>query len=174
MKTVILTFMAGMALMISFGCSTTYNMNRADVTGEGSLVFVRPDHYSILGTRSIRDHLEITYEEFSRTENGCARLKVGVRNRGGQHWYDTRAGRIQIVAMPYFYEKPITAYTTPNGAYFPTDLVKQASGGSGPNQAPIYKGPRKDISIEVGQTAHLTFDVPVQNVSGYQVVFSEK
>ena len=71
------------------GCKTVgqCHARSAGVPGEeGTLVFVRPDHYSIIGTRSVRDYVEVTYEQSSPNPAGLLVVKTRLRNKGGQHW----------------------------------------------------------------------------------------
>ena len=92
------------------GCKTTYEPYRTDSiekASEGSLVFVRPDEYSILGTRSIRDHVEISYEKLSENVSDYCVLNIGFRNRGGQHFWDLKGRDVQLSVQTKFYEEPL-------------------------------------------------------------------
>ncbi len=155
-------------------CTTTYNLNRVGTDGEGTLVFVRPEHYSVLGTTSIRDCLEIVYEEFSILDNGFAKFRVGIRNRGGQHWWFTRGADVQISATPFFYDIPLTHDCIPNDHKFPSDMAKPSNAIGNGNVAPKYVGARTPVRILRGETAHLEFICPLHNMQGCQVVFAER
>lgn len=155
-KVNILLLMAVTTAMLFTGCKmyTTHGVQRVITAGEDSIVFVRPDSFSILGTRSIRDHLEITYERLTKLPNGFVQLEVGVRNRGGQHWWDQRGLDVQLSATPKFYNEPVQ--------------------GTGFNKPPVYVGERKTFTTLKGETTHLTFVCPVQNVIAYQLVLAER
>lgn len=162
-------------MMAAAGCTTTYSVDRVNTAGEESLVFVRPDRYSLLGTRSIRDHVEITYETLTYDQTtGYAVVRVGVRNRGGQHFWDRRGRDFNLSAQAAFYNQPVAMTPPQPGASFPSDAKgRQEGGGPGVSTPPVYQAARKTFALPRGQTQHLEFICPVQNVSGYQVVFSE-
>lgn len=172
MKTFFTLTLFSFFLCLLTGCATTYNVSRANTAGEGTVVFVRPDSYSILGTRSIRDHIEITYERLTILPNGFAQLEIGIRNRGGQHWWDTKGKGEQLSATPHFYANPIPQVMPSNG--LTTDLTGQGNVQGNLNTPPVYTGPRTPVRIELGETTHLKFLCPVRDVQGYQVVLSEK
>ena len=52
-------------VLAAAGCRSVHNVDRADseeLAGEGTIVFVRPTEYSLLGTKSLSDYIEIVYE----------------------------------------------------------------------------------------------------------------
>ena len=145
----------GVAAFLTPGCRSVYNPHRAGTSAlakEGSLVFVRPDKYSILGTRSLRDYCEVTYETFSRNEAGQPVVKIGLRNRGGRHWWDLKGPRVVIAAKAVFYEQGVTsaAITSP----------------------PVYETNWQKLPITRGETIHYSFVSPV-DAQGYQVILSD-
>lgn len=162
-------------MMFAAGCTTTYSVDRVNTAGEDSLVFVRPDRYSLLGTRSLRDHLEITYETMEHDQaTGFAVVKVGVRNRGGQHFWDRRGRDFNLAAQADFYSQPVAMVPPQPGATFPSDARgRQQGGGPGVSAPPVYQAARKTFALPRGQTFHLEFICPKQNVNGYQIIFSE-
>lgn len=142
----------GLMLAFSNGCKSVRNvhhMNAQTLGAEGSLVFVRPDRYTVLGTRSMRDYMQIVYEEMKTDDLGRSHVTVGVRNVGGRHWYDTKGPAVQIGAEIAFYAT------------------------KGVNSAPIYRSNRRSVVIQRGETAHLAFDCPVAGATSYQIVFSD-
>ena len=142
----------GLMMVFSDGCksvSNVHHMNAQILESEGSLVFVRPDRYTVLGTKSMRDYMQIIYEEMKTDDHGQAHVTVGVRNVGGRHWYDTKGPAVQIGAEIAFY------------------------GTKGVNSAPIYRSNRRSVVIQRGETAHLAFDCPVAGAASYQIVFSD-
>jgi len=165
---------AVVASLSFFGCQSVYNLDTVSSQGEGTMVFVRPNKYSILGTTSIRDHLEITYQQLVILPNGYANLKCGVRNRGGQHWWHSSGCRVHLAAKPYFYSSPVNATANWDGTSFTSDLKSNAPGRQGPSGAPLYVGARTPFSLGLGETQHLSFLAPVQGVGGFQVVFAEE
>ncbi|MBN2315656.1 MAG: hypothetical protein JXM79_17140 [Sedimentisphaerales bacterium] len=150
----------GMAVCVMFsllGCKTTYEAERTpakELQREGSIVFVRPDRYSILGTRSIRDYIEIAYEQISVNEAGYPVLAVGLRNRGGQHFWDVKGPDVQLSVQTAFYDRPIQ----PDGA---------ASGSA------AYRTNWQTVKLVRGQTFDYTVACPVKGANHYQVTISE-
>ncbi len=175
MKTLMGTMVWGV-LLFTLGCSTVYSGNRVNTSGEDSLVFVRPHIYSILGTRSIRDNIEFTYEKLTMLPNGSAKLQIGLRNRGNQHWWRSDGRNVHLSATAYFYDESVKA---PNGSsalkdYFPSDWNAGRGFGPGVNKPPVYAGARQYIQVLLGETSHIEILCPVKNVQGYQVVFAEQ
>lgn len=162
-------------MMVAAGCTTTYSVDRVHTAGEDSLVFVRPDRYSLLGTRSLRDQIEITYETLTYDpDTGYAIVRVGVRNRGGQHFWNRRGRDINLSAQAAFYHQPVALAPPPLGASFPSDAKgRQQAGGPGVSAPPIHQSARKTFALPRGQTYHLEFICPKTDAGGYQVVFSE-
>ena len=147
----------GFVIFSVLGCKTTYEANRTpanELQNEGSIVFVRPDRYSILGTRSIRDYIEITYEQISLNEAEYPELTVGLRNRGGQHFWDVKGPEVQLSVQTAFYERPIQ----PNGA------------ASGPV---VYRTNWQTVKLVRGQTTDYKVTCPVKGANNYQVTISE-
>ncbi|HOG51207.1 MAG TPA: hypothetical protein PKY10_11520 [Lentisphaeria bacterium] len=169
----LVVFAVGM--IVAAGCTTTYSVDRVHTAGEDSLVFVRPDRYSLLGTRSLREHIEITYETLTYDQaTGYAIVRVGVRNRGEQHFWKRRGRDINLAAQAAFYHQPVALAPPQFGASFPSDVKgRQQAGGPGVSAPPVHQSARKTFALPRGQTYHLEFICPVSNVSGYQVVFSE-
>ncbi len=138
------------------GCHTTYSANRAsarELAREGSLMFVRPDRYTLLGTRSVRDYIEIVYEREGTNRTGFTVVEVGLRNKGGQHWYDVKGPDVVLSAKATFYEDPITP--------------------KGPQGPPVYETNWQPVPIPRGDTAHYKAVCPVESGIYYQVTFSE-
>lgn len=140
-----------------WGCNTTYNADRTaakELSREGGIVFVRPDKYSILGTRSIRDYIEITYEEMEVNSAGYPVLRVGLRNRGGQHFWDTKGPEVQLSVQTAFYDKPIQ----PDGAAA---------------AAAAYRTNWQTVKLVRGQTSDYVVSCPVEGANYYQMTISE-
>lgn len=141
-----------LGFLILTGCQSVDHVQKAksEITQrEGSLVFVRPGRFSILGTESVRDYIEIVYEEMTTDDRGFSHVTVGVRNVGGRHWYDTKGPSVQIGAEIAFYKT------------------------KGMDSAPIYRSNRRSILIQRGETSHVSFDCPVIGAASYQIVFSD-
>jgi hypothetical protein len=139
------------------GCQSTYNADRTnpkELSKEGTVVFVRPDKYSIFGTRSIRDYIEITYEQIGFNSAGYPILSVGIRNRGGQHFWDVNGPEVQLSVQTAFYTQPIQ----PNGA------------ASSPAQ---YRTNWQTVKLVRGQTSDYKVSCPVRGANFYQMTISE-
>ena len=137
------------------GCHAVEDTNYtpgAQIAREGTFVFVRPDRFTLLGTKSLRDYSEIVYENQTINEAGQMVVKFGLRNRGGQHWWDTKGPRILIAAKAVFYEVPV-----------------KDGGITGP---PLYETNWQRLTLTRGETIHYTFTSPV-DAGGYQVTLSD-
>lgn len=155
---VIITISFTLLILFSSGCQTTYDAERprirANQTAESSIVFVRPDKYSIIGTRSVRDYVEVLYEESELNNAGLLLVSTGLRNKGGQHWYDTKSPGFAISVKATFYDQPLTA--------------------SGPQSAPLYETNWQTVPMPRGDTAHYSVTCPVPGASYYQLTLSEQ
>lgn len=160
MKTISYKYRCIIVVLVMFsvlGCKTTYEASRTpakELQREGSIVFVRPDRYSILGTRSIRDYIEITYERIRLNEAEYPVLTVGLRDRGGQHFWDVKGPEVQLSVQTAFYDRPIQ----PNGAV------------SGPA---VYRTNWQTVKLVRGQTIDYKAACPVKGANNYQVTISE-
>jgi hypothetical protein len=143
--------------MLLCGCDTVYNSHRAtqnELSREDSVVFVRPDQYTILGTRSLRDYIEITYEKAIKNEAGFLHVEVGIRNRGGQRFYDTKGPSVHLSIRTAFYTDPIS--------------------GKGPTSAPVYQTNWQLLTLVRGETEHYETICPVSSGQYYQITLSEE
>jgi hypothetical protein len=140
-------------------CRTEYNPRptpgqQEKIASEGTVVFVRPDVYTILGTRSIRDYIEVTYEKSTRNQAGFLTAEVGLRNRGGQHFWDLHGPNFSVSVKTTFYRDPID--------------------GKGPSGPPVYETNWQPVPISRGDTAHFKAVCPVPEGSYYQCTISEQ
>lgn len=136
-------------------CQSVYNaerLSKSDARRESTFVFVRPNRYTLLGTKSLRDYIEVTYEKFTRNQAGQAVVKFGIRNRGGQHWYDRKGPSVTIAAKAVFYESPIVSENV--------------------TSAPVYETNWQRIPASRGETIHYSFTSPV-DAKGYQITLSD-
>jgi hypothetical protein len=144
------------SLFLSAGCGTVSNAGKTDkgeLAKESNIVVVRPDRYTLLGTRSVKDYLEISYEKFTRNRAGFPVVEVGVRSRGGEHWWDLKGPDFTIYAQAVFYADPVA--------------------GVDVRGRPLYKTNKQPVPLKRGETADLSFTCPVKGAKGYQVIFSE-
>lgn len=154
MKT--LSALLGIALLLS-GCHAVYNTkdaSRRELSRAGSAVVVRPDRYVLFGTRSMRDYLEVVYETFSLNDAGLPVVEMGLRNKGGEHWYDLNAQDFTLYAQAVFYK--------------PSRDQQDAK------SAPLYRTNKQPVPMPRGEVADLRFVCPLRGAGGYQVIFSEK
>ena len=138
------------------GCGTVRNadtVEKGELAKESNLVVVRPDRYTLLGTRSVKDYLEISYEKLTRNAVGFPVVSVGVRNHGGEHWWDLNGPDFTIYAQAVFYAEPVA--------------------GIDVRSRPLYKTNKRAVPLKRGETANLSFTCPVKSAKGYQVIFSE-
>ena len=139
------------------GCRSVYNTSSADageLAEESSVVVVRPDKYTLLfGTRSMRDYLEIIYEEFSVNDAGMPVVRLGLRNKGGEHLWDRKAKDFTLFAKATFYRDPVIGKTA--------------------RSAPLYATNKQGVPMQRGETSDIVFTCPVGDAKGYQIVLSE-
>lgn len=152
MKKVFFNIVSGILVVGAFffvACSTVSNVDRVDTSEESSMVFVRPGTFTILGTRSLADYVEVSYEDAGETETGRMTVACGIRNRGGQHWYDIKGPSVTIGAKIAFYAKP--------------DCKGK----------PLWVSPCKTVLIKRGDTSHLEFTCPKSGAMSYQITLSD-
>jgi len=145
-------------LLISFllpACNTVYEAERidaSDLDNEPRVAFVRPDKYSfaIFGSRSIKEHVEITYERFSTDNSGYPLVELGLRNKGGQSFWDNKATNITLSIKTNFYKE-----------------IKPSQG------APVYETNWRQLRIVRGDTVHYKVLCPVKLANSYQIRISE-
>ncbi len=143
-------------LSLLAGCASMKSANpveKKDLAEESSVVVVRPNRYTLLGTQSVRDYLEVLYEELSVNPAGYPIVRVGVRNKGGEHWWDLRGPDFTLYAQAVFYRDPVAG----------TDV----------RSAPLYRTNKQPVPMQRGETSDLVFVAPVKGAGGYQVIFSE-
>lgn len=136
--------------------TTVYNADRVSIDRiekEGTIVFVRPSQYSVFGTESIREYIEVTYERAFRNKAGLLQLDVGLRNRGGQRFYDPSGHSFPISIKTAFYDRPL-------------------SSGS-PQAVPIYETNWQTVKLLRGGTEHYQVTCPLDSADYYQVTISE-
>jgi hypothetical protein len=138
------------------GCRSTYNVDRAreqELATEGTVVFVRPSEYSLLGTKSLSDYVEVVYERAARNDAGLLEVRIGLRAKGGQHLWDVRGRDFPISVKTAFYEAPIA--------------------GEGQRQPPVYETNWQRVSLLRGATSDHKVVCPVKSGAHYQVTLSE-
>jgi len=139
-------------------CQTTYNPDRPNhstkVNPEEAVVFVRPDRYTLLGSRSIREHIEVMYDEATLNNAGLLVVNLGLRNKGGQKFYDLRGHSFPISIKTSFYKKPI--------------------GPAGPQSPPVYETNWQTVSMIRGDTSTYEAICPVKEGKYYQIRISEQ
>jgi len=135
---------------------STYNVQRAtpyDISREGTIVFVRPKEMSLIGTKSLRDYIEVTYETTRRNDAGFLEVMIGLRNIGGLHWYDDRSPNFVLSVKTVFYDKPFNS--------------------SGLSIPPIYESNWESIKMIRGTTTQYKAICPLKNGTYYQIIISE-
>lgn len=143
-------------LFLLAGCRSTYNVDRADsqeLSGEGTVVFVRPTKYSLLGTKSLSDYVEVVYEQAERNNANLLELRVGLRDKGGQHFWDVHGQDFSISAKTAFYKEPVT--------------------GEGQRAPAVYETNWQRVTLIRGATTDYRVVCPVKAGAYYQVTLSE-
>ena len=138
------------------GCKTVHNVDRVKpkkLSKEGTVVFVRPTEYKLFGTKSLSDYIEITYDQGKRNAAGLLEVRVGLRDRGGQHLWDLKGGDFAVSAKTTFYEEPVA--------------------GSDHRSPPVYETNWQRVMMVRGGTADYKVVCPVKEGAYYQVTLSE-
>lgn len=141
---------------IMAGCKTVYNVRRvpsAELSQEGTVVFVRPTEYSVFGTNSFRDYIEITHEHASKTDASLLRVQIGFRNRGGRHPWDGKGPNFSISVKTAFYDQPYAAGSE--------------------SSIPVYETNWRPLAMPRGVTVEYTATCPKPSAGYYQVRVSE-
>lgn len=143
-------------LCLLTGCRSTYNVDRADseeLSGEETIVFVRPTEYSLLGTKSLSDYVEVVYEQAQRNAADLLELRIGLRNKGGQHFWDVHGPDFSLSAKAAFYEAPLA--------------------GEDQRSPAVYETNWQRVTLLRGATTDYKVVCPVKAGTHYQVTLSE-
>jgi len=138
------------------GCRSVYNVDRADseeLSEEGTVVFVRPTDYALFGTKSLSDYIEVVYERAQRNEAGLLEVRVGLRDRGGQHFWDVTGPDFPISAKVAFYDEPVA--------------------GQASRTPPVYETNWQRVTLVRGSTSDFRVICPMKDGAYYQVTLSE-
>lgn len=148
----------GILMFLSFlmGCRSTYNVDHArsgELSSEATVVFVRPTEYSLLGTKSLSDYVEVVYEQARRNGADLLEVRIGLRNRGGQRLWDVRGPDFSISVKTAFSETPIA--------------------GEESRTPPVYETNWQRLTLLRGATTEYKVICPVRAGAYYQVMLSE-
>jgi len=138
------------------GCRSVHDVDRAEsdeLSAEGTVVFVRPTEYALLGTKSLSDYIEVVYERAQRNDAGLLEIRLGLRNRGGQHFWDVKGPDFPISAQTAFYEEPVAGQTH--------------------HSPPIYETNWQRVQLVRGAATNYTVVCPVKAGAYYQITLSE-
>ena len=138
------------------GCRSVYNVRRVapeQLNEEGTIVFVRPTEYTVFGTKSFRDYIEITHERASKNDAGLLQVQVGFRNRGGRHLWDRKGPNFSLSVKTAFYDQPFV------------------SGGQ--SSIPVYETNWQPMAMPRGDTFEYKAVCPKPSAGYYQVTVSE-
>jgi hypothetical protein len=143
-------------LLFLVGCRSVHNVDRASpskLSREGSIVFVRPTEYSVFGTKSLSDYVEVVYEQAERNEAGLLEVRLGLRDKGGQHLWDLQGKDFPLSVKATFYDQPVA--------------------GEGVRSAPVYETNWQRLSLLRGATTDYKVVCPLNAGAYYQVTLSE-
>ncbi len=153
----VLVFVAvGASCVSRESVTTVYNADRVSTEKlgrEGTVVFVRPSEYSVFGTESIREYIEVAYERASRNNAGLLQVDLGLRNRGGQRFYDKGGPNFQVSIKTAFYNEPFNADSS--------------------RAVPAYETNWQTVKLLRGDTGRYQVTCPVRSAGYYQVTISE-
>ena len=141
---------------VSGGCKSVYNVDRAqseELSQEGTVVFVRPTEYKLLGTKSLSDYIEVVYDQARRNGAGLLEVRVGLRDRGGQHLWDRKGRDFPISAKATFYAEPVA--------------------GQDHRSPPVYETNWQRVMLVRGETTDYRVVCPVAEGAYYQVTLAE-
>ncbi len=146
------------ALLIAMatGCNSVHNVDRAqskELSHEGTVVFVRPTEYKLLGTKSLSDYIEVVYDQGQRNPAGLLEVRVGLRDRGGQHLWDREGRDFPVSVKVTFYEEPVA--------------------GQDHRSPPVYETNWQRVMLVRGETTDYKVTCPLPKGAYYQVTLSE-
>jgi hypothetical protein len=147
---------ASAIIMLLPGCASVHQPDRdlqATIANEGTIVFVRPDTYAVIGTYSLSDYVEVIYEQVDFNPAGFLEVRVGLRNKGGKHIYDFSAPNYNLSAKTLFYKEPIRG---------------------GQRSAPIYETNWRTIRMLRGAITDFKVVCPIKGAKYYQILLSER
>ncbi len=149
---------AGTAITLLTACNTIHEIDRTDkavLAQEGTVGFVRPDKYSfaLFGSNSISEHIEIIYENLTQNDAGFPQVELGLRNKGGQKFWDTEAWTLNLSVKTSFYKTSIKH--------------------SGPTSAPVYETNWQPLRILKGEQVNYQAICPIKGAKYYQIRLSE-
>lgn len=147
MKTVALLALAIVALLA--GCRSVYSVDSGEPQAE-LVAFARPADYSILGSESAREWLEVLDARQGRLPNGNLWLELTVRNRGNQGFFSWGDA-----------SRDITLYAS-------VDFLDAADGNS-----LVLSVPKRAVPLPLGRAVHLRWEATDSRATTARVVFSE-
>ena len=156
---VILTMWGCRAPTTDLGSSdfhSTYNVQKTapeDIAREDTIVFVRPNEFSVNGTTSLRDYIEVTHESVRTNNAGLLEVMIGLRNIGGTRWYDGQSQNFVLSVKTVFYD--------------------QAFNTSDQSVPPIYETNWESIRMIRGSTTQYKSVCPLRSGTHYQIIISE-
>ena len=142
-------------LLATASCTSVHPVpqdRQATLANEGTIVFVRPDTHRIPGYRSLSDYIEIVYEQTEINRADLLVVRVGIRNRGGTHFWDLQGKAFSISAKTLFYDQPLK---------------------NGQRNAPLYETNWRTIKLMRGALTDFKVVCPVKGARYYQVLLSE-
>ena len=143
-------------IAVSAGCKSVHNVDRAqpkELYKEGTVVFVRPTEYKLLGTKSLSDYIEVVYDQGRPNAAGLLEVRVGLRDRGGQHLWNRKGRDFPISAKVTFYAEPVAGQTH--------------------RSPPVYETNWQRVMLVRGETTDFKVTCPVKEGAYYQVTLSE-
>ena len=157
-----LCFLALISAAIGCRGPTVSNANRAnygEMAAEGTIVFVRPTRFVAdwipgMGTHSLSEYVEITYERASKNDAGLLNVNIGFRDRGGQKFWDRAGPSFPLSVKTVFYDRPLSSM-------------------GGPTSPPVYETNWQTVTLVRGGTEHYQVVCPATSGAYYQVTVSE-
>ncbi len=143
-------------LVASAGCRSVHNVDQAqpqELSQEGTVVFVRPTEYTLFGTKSLSDYIEVVYDQGRRNAAGLLEVRVGLRDRGGQHFWNVKGRDFAVSAKVTFYQEPVA--------------------GQDHRSPPVYETNWQRVMLVRGETTDYKVTCPVAEGAYYQVTLSE-
>lgn len=136
-------------LSAAVGCRSTYDVPEGEAQ-VGLVAFARPADYSILGTESAREWLEVLDARQGRLPNGNLWLELSVRNRGNQGFFSWADA-----------SRDMTLYAD----------VTFLDGADG-NRV-VHAVPKRAVPLHLGRTVHLRWEASDSRATTARVLFSE-
>ena len=136
-------------LFLAAGCRATYELEETSQI-DGTYSYARPSSFSVVGTESVMDWVELVSATQSKDDKGAFVVDIALRNHGGTGFFSwfQRSHDMTVYARVDFY-----------------------AGKGGPL---LHAMPRQAVPLPLGDTVHMRFVSPVDGATYAKLILLEK